>query len=169
MTYLYRHFSGNRHNCNLNSNRDIPSMVNKETPFVRTCLERTEQPSGPAPCQFVGVYRNLDTPENDNGRAFSVAIPQFYVDYDSGHSLTDNTTNKPCPFYKRNGYVIPRETTVKGNLLLLRDQVEDETTAGKFFAFLYRILYGSKAVSDVLADYGQKGNAESQMKFEAPK
>ncbi|KAL7465944.1 hypothetical protein ACHAXS_006256, partial [Conticribra weissflogii] len=62
---------------------DIPSMVKEETPFVRTCFEEIKQRPGPAPGRFVGVYRGIDTTENGSIRDFSVAIPQFFVDYDS--------------------------------------------------------------------------------------
>ena len=82
---------------------------------------------------------------------YAVAIPQFFVDYDE----SPIAHHRPDPYYKHNGYVIPREATVKGQTLFLRVGLEDETIAGQLFVFMYRIMYGAKAVLDVLAEYNR--------------
>jgi hypothetical protein len=39
---------------------------------------------------------------------------------------------------------------------LVRDDIEDEKIAGQFFAFIYRVLYGSRMVASVVAHYNMK-------------
>jgi hypothetical protein len=81
------------------------------------------------PSRFVGVFRVVGESN------FAVGIPVFHVDH---------TSNSP---------VLPKEATVNdGQFCLIRVGIADENTAGKLFAFMYRILYGSKASLDALKD-----------------
>ena len=55
--------------------------------------------------------------------------------------------------YKVNDYIIPRETTVNGQRLLIRNDLNDEKAAGQLFAFMYRVMYGSRMTACAVADY----------------
>lgn len=55
--------------------------------------------------------------------------------------------------YKVNDYIIPRETTVNGQRLLIRNDLNDEKVAGQLFAFMYRVMYGYRMTACVVADY----------------
>ena len=128
----------------------------QETPFVRTICEvkNLSNTSGLPPTRFVGVCRVSKTLSNGKTeRSFGVAIPQFYVDRDS--LSVSKSSQEAHLSYTRNGHIVPREATVRGQLLLLRVGIDDEKVAGQFFAFMYRIMYGAKAVLDVLAEDNQ--------------
>jgi hypothetical protein len=58
-------------------------------------------------------------------------------------------------------YIIPQPTTVSGQMLLLRNDVDDEKVAGQLFAFMYRIMYGSRMLANALADYNLAGKTRS--------
>jgi hypothetical protein len=79
---------------------------------------------------------------------YGVALPQFYVDC---KELQESSVS-----YKNEDYIIPRETKVNGQILLVRDDIEDEMIAGQFFAFIYRVLYGSRMVASVVAHYNMQ-------------
>lgn len=73
--------------------------------------------------------------------SFGVALPQFYVNCD--WAIHIERTPK--------GYILPKVATVNNQPLLLRIGIKSEDDAGRLFAFCYRVLYGSDAVSDILS------------------
>ena len=79
--------------------------------------------------EYIGVVC-VDSSNGKDGD-YGVAIPQLH-----GENAKD------CMF--------PKETTVNGQTLLIRNDINDEEIAGKLFAFMYRILYGSSQVANVL-------------------
>mmetsp|Transcript_16683 Transcript_16683/g.31433 ORF Transcript_16683/g.31433 Transcript_16683/m.31433 type:complete len:125 (-) Transcript_16683:3781-4155(-) len=52
--------------------------------------------------------------------------------------------------------------TVSGQPLLLRADINDEYIAGKLFSFMYRVLYGSDAVSGILRETNSDGTSSTQ-------
>ena len=114
----------------------------KEIPFPRTSEEiRTLSSPSITPSRFVGVF--VVKNGKDETLSFGAAIPQFYVGSCEWSSKVERTST---------GYIVPRIATVNGQPLLLRIGIDDENVAGKLFSFCYRIMYGSDAVSDILAD-----------------
>jgi len=118
---------------------DIPPDVDKEVPFLRssqTLQEFTNYGSSDTtrpPSRFVGVFRVID-----DERSYAVGMPEFHIMDDD----CDDTRKGPTP---------PKEATVNnGQLCLIRVGIKDEKTAGQLFAYMYRILYGTNALSDVL-------------------
>lgn len=111
---------------------DFPTEVENEVPFLRSnqaVQELSKGSSTVAASRFVGVFRVVGDEQ------FAVGIPVFYVEQTS------------------NGSVPPKEATVNnGQICLVRIGIADENTAAKLFAFMYRILYGSKASLDALKD-----------------
>jgi len=57
---------------------------------------------------------------------------------------------------------LPKVATVSGQPLLLRADVDDEGIAGKLFSFMYRVLYGSDAVSGILRERNSDGTSSTQ-------
>lgn len=115
---------------------DIPPEVANEVPLLRSSQSLQAFPnhgSDTPPSRFVGVFRVID-----EERSYAVGMPQFHI--------VDSDTQK--------GPVEPpKEATVNnGQLCLLRVGIKEEKTAGQLFAYMYRILYGTKALSDALKD-----------------
>ena len=110
----------------------IPTCVSDEIPFHQGSDSEAES------AQYIGVVRMGDF---DSNVRYGVAIPEFYMD------LQDSTID----------YIIPRETKVNGEeqILLIRDDLTNEVEAGKLFAFMYRICYGSRMVASVLQNYNE--------------
>jgi len=134
----------------LGQGRQLPDSISNEIPFLRSSDEielggkKTKGAS-----RFVGVFRvkkNLDNGKEEIG--FGVTLPQFYVKCDWS-SQVERTEN---------GYILPKAATVNGRPLLVRIGIDDEAIAGKLFSFMYRVLYGAEAVSDILAERGSLGN-----------
>eukprot|EP00804_Cyclotella_cryptica_P002019 CCRYP_007412-RA/>CCRYP_007412-RA protein AED:0.18 eAED:0.18 QI:155/1/1/1/0.6/0.66/6/1480/859 len=125
----------------------IPSCVLSETPFTQDSSTPETKST-----QFIGVVRvgNATNAETKYG----VAMPQFHVDC---KELQESSIT-----YKNKDYIIPRETKVNGQILLVRDDIEDEKIAGQFFAFMYRILYGSSMACSVVADCNMQKPDEAQ-------
>lgn len=73
---------------------------------------------------------------------YGVAIPEFYVDL---KTQQDSTIE----------HIVPRETKIneEEQILLIRDDLSNEEEAGKLFAFMYRICYGSSMVASVIKEY----------------
>jgi len=110
---------------------DIPPDVENEVPLPRSSqkIQKCSDGSDTLPSRFVGVFRVVG-----DESSYAVAIPEFRVD-----CLTP-----------------PNEATVNnGQLCLLRVGIKEEKTAGQLFAFMYRALYGTKALSDVLNENQQ--------------
>ena len=110
----------------------LPSCVFEETPFMQTTT------SDSMSTQFIGAVRSSDT--NSSEMKYGVAIPQFYVDYDISQESSIKIKN----------YIIPQVTTVKGQTLLLRNDLDDEKVAGQLFAFMYRVMYGSSMLRSAI-------------------
>lgn len=93
----------------------------EETPFKRKLTSNHTE--------YIGVVcvQNANCEKGNYG----VAIPQLHVE-----NVKD--------------FMIPLETTVNGQKLLIRNDINDEEIAAKLFAFMYRILYGSSMVANVL-------------------
>jgi hypothetical protein len=126
------------------TNSKIPPCVLEETPFQRLPVQSLDSDTSEAvSTQYMGVVMMDKT--NTNHNEYGVAIPLFYVD---SKRLQESSIK-----YKTKDYIIPRESKVNGQTLLLRVGIEDEKRAGQFFAFMYRIMYGSQMVASVLADY----------------
>mmetsp|Transcript_9701 Transcript_9701/g.14700 ORF Transcript_9701/g.14700 Transcript_9701/m.14700 type:complete len:655 (-) Transcript_9701:1145-3109(-) len=110
---------------------DIPPDVENEVPLPRSSqtIQKCSDGSDTLPSRFVGVFRVFG-----DESSYAVAIPEFRVD-----CLTP-----------------PNEATVNnGQLCLLRVGMKEEKTAGQLFAYMYRALYGTKALSDVLKENQQ--------------
>jgi len=128
----------------------------KETPFLRSSDEIRKLSSSSAlsassegintdagPSHFVGVFRVKKTLANGKAEIyFGVTIPQFYVKCDWSSQIERT----------RGGHILPKAATVNGRPLLVRIGIDDEAIAGKLFSFMYRVLYGADAVSDILAE-----------------
>lgn len=123
-------------------NRAIPSCVYKETPFQQQDLETAK---------YVGVVPSVSSEKTRS--KYGVAIPQFYVD-------STKLQNSKIQ-YRVKDYIIPRETMVYGQKLLIRNDIDDRRLAGQLFAFMYRVLYGSKMVASVVSDYGSTSDQEA--------
>ncbi len=107
---------------------DIPTDVKNETPFLRSreTMQKYSNGSDTKPSRFIGVFRVVGEESS-----YAVAIPEFRVD---------------CP-------KPPKAATVNnGHLCLLRVGIETEQIAGQLFAYMYRVLYGTQALSDALKD-----------------
>lgn len=87
---------------------------------------------------------------------FGVTIPQFYLNCERSSQIERT----------RDGYILPKVATVNGRPLLLRIGLVPEE-AGKLFCFMYRLLYGSKAVAGILAERNGTGQSPA-LADEAP-
>lgn len=102
---------------------DIPPDVENEVPLLRSsqAIKQCSNGSDTNPSRFVGVFRVVGEESN-----YAVGIPEFRLD-----CLTP-----------------PKAATVNnGQLCLLRVGIKEEKTAGQLFAYMYRALYGAKALS----------------------
>jgi hypothetical protein len=126
--------------------RQLPSCISKETPFLRSSeeiLALTSCPLGTPPSRYIGVYRVKKTlGDGKNETSFGAAFPEFYVDCEWS-SEVERTPN---------GHILPKVARVNGHPLLLRTGIDDEEVAGKLFSFCYRIMYGTVAASDIVAE-----------------
>ncbi len=107
---------------------DIPSDVENEVPLLRSnqAIQQCSNGSNTNPSRFVGVFRVVGEESN-----YAVGIPEFRVD---------------C-------LAPPKAATVNnGQLCLLRVGIKEEKTAGQLFAYMYRAMYGAKALSVALED-----------------
>ncbi len=110
---------------------DIPPDVKNEVPLLRSsqAIQQCSNGSDTNPSRFVGVFRVVGEESN-----YAVGIPEFRVDY----------------------LMPPQAATVNnGQLCLLRVGIKEEKTAGQLFAYMYRVLYGTKALSVALKDSKQ--------------
>uniref|UniRef100_A0A7S4MQZ1 Uncharacterized protein n=2 Tax=Odontella aurita TaxID=265563 RepID=A0A7S4MQZ1_9STRA len=139
----------------------LPHLVRYETPFFRTEEELREFPPGAGviapPTRFVGVTRMIERrripaqSQNSKQRfaeratgAFGVEFPIFLVKYDDIACL---------PGYNRHSVMdppMPKPATAGGRKVLLRADIARDDVAGQLFAFMFRLLYGDKALSDAL-------------------
>lgn len=113
-------------------NRKLPHAVQIETPFFRPrnemCVPSRQE--GAPPTRFLGVTRVIGSfgSEPRTGKQYSgdfgVEFPLFDVDKEP---------------------LLPQSATVKGRTVLIRHDLTEDV-AGKLFAFMYRLLYGAKAV-----------------------
>eukprot|EP00562_Extubocellulus_spinifer_P014707 CAMPEP_0178571116 /NCGR_PEP_ID=MMETSP0697-20121206/17453_1 /TAXON_ID=265572 /ORGANISM="Extubocellulus spinifer, Strain CCMP396" /LENGTH=1459 /DNA_ID=CAMNT_0020205627 /DNA_START=152 /DNA_END=4532 /DNA_ORIENTATION=- len=122
----------------------LPHAVQIETPFFRPrnemCVPSHQE--GAPPTRFLGVTRVIGPfgSESRTGKQYSgnfgVEFPLFDVDKEP---------------------LLPQSATVKGRTVLIRHDLTEDV-AGKLFAFMYRLLYGAKAVERCL----QRTNALSE-------
>eukprot|EP00978_Attheya_sp_CCMP212_P016900 scaffold44607_cov49-Attheya_sp.AAC.2 len=128
----------------------LPMEVLDETPFFRSDEElNILSPTGGAPpTRFIGVTRvvedGVNAPNqigaNRSSGKFGVAFPRFEVDY----AKFDG--KKKTPLSSLNGSI------VNGRSVLLRKDIEREDVAGQLYAFSIRLLYGKKAVEEILKE-----------------
>jgi len=144
----------------------LPSSISKETPFLRSSdeIQKLSSSSAVSPfskenqkegqtSRFVGVFRLKKTLGNGKDEiSFGVTIPQFYVNCEWSSEIERT----------RNGHILPKVATVNGQPLLLRIGIDDEDVAGKLFSFMYRILYGSDAVSGILTERNPNSKSSTQ-------
>ena len=126
---------------------DIPPDIKNEVPFLRSSqtIQKYSNGSDTHPSRFVGVFRVVGEESS-----YAVAIPEFRVDCSTP----------------------PKAATVNnGQLCLLRVGIKEEQTAGQLFAYMYRALYGTKALSDALKDNQQDLTSKvsnGELKVEEP-
>jgi hypothetical protein len=121
-----------------------------ETPFFRSDeeLDILSPTGGAPPTRFIGVTRvvedGVNVPNqigaNRSSGNFGVAFPRFEVDY------AKFDRKKKTPLSSLN------ESIVNGRPVLLRKDIEREDVAGQLYAFSIRLLYGKKAMEEILKE-----------------
>ena len=98
---------------------------------------------GAPPSRFLGVTRVMNASVGSDSHAtenypssFGVEFPLFQVDEEP---------------------LLPQSATVQGRAVLIRSDLPEDV-AGKLFAYMYRLMYGAKAVERCL----QRTNALSE-------
>ncbi len=135
--------------------RQLPSCISAETPFLRSSEEilTLTCPSGTPPSRYIGVYRMKKILTDGKLEiSFGAAFPEFYVNCEWSSEI-ERTPN---------GHILPKVAKVNGQPLLLRIGIDDEELAGKLFSFCYRIMYGTVAASDIVAERNLLGTPACQ-------
>ena len=134
---------------------ELPFPVQFEIPFLRpqTEFRKFSNTCDPQPTKYFGVTRitnpngiiakDLDEPTLKHSISrFGVEFPAFDRDhlfFENGETLPyqNRLNNKP------NSFFLPKCATIGGTKLLVRADIQCEDVAGKLYAFMYRIMYGS--------------------------
>lgn len=127
-TFLFPYFLG--------ISRKLPILVQSETPFFRSRdeLNVMGRKGGAPPTRFLGVSRIVKSDR---------AIPE-----DGRHHTGKFGVEFPLFDIKVNP-LVPKSATITGRTVLIRNDLTEDV-AGRLYAFMFRLLYGTAVVERML-------------------
>ena len=116
--------------------RKLPHAVQSETPFFRPRDElNTMGKGGAPPTRFLGVSRIIDYDQANPTEGRQQYTGKFGVE---------------CPLFDtKMDPLVPKSATITGRTVLIRNDLTEDV-AGRLYAFMFRLLYGTAAVERML-------------------
>ena len=119
------------------TSRNLPIAVQSETPFFRSRdeLNVMGRKGGAPPTRFLGVSRIIESNRANSGDDKRHYTGKFGVEF----PLFDTKVDP----------LVPKSATITGRTVLIRNDLTEDV-AGRLYAFMFRLLYGTAVVERML-------------------